>query len=239
MPSADAVIRDLEIMAGAVHYRKWIYSQFSPYLGQRIIEVGAGIGNFTGLFLDRELVVVLDSYLPCIEYLKQKFIHNHNVVPVQMDISDPAITELDRYAPDTIVCINVLEHVQDDGAALSNMFKILTRGGTLALLVPALPFLYGSIDRLVGHQRRYRKRELTEKLTRAGFSVSSIYFMNSIAVPGWFLTGRILKQREESPRQVWFYDSVVVPVLRRMERFIRPPFGLSLIVIARKESGSE
>lgn len=237
MNDHDYIIRDLEIMSNASQYRNWIYSTVSNSIGQRIIEVGAGIGNFTELFLDRELVIAVDSYDPCIKYLEKRFKHHTNIVPMEMDISDSKFLELSRHKPDTIICLNVLEHVMDDVQTMSNMFKILVPGGRIVLLVPAFQFLYGSIDQLVGHYRRYGKSDLLKKVSGAGFTVNRIFYMNSLAVAGWFLTNRILRQREESLKQVLFYDKFVVPLLRRAEGIVKPPFGLSLVVVGEKSLG--
>jgi SAM-dependent methyltransferase len=234
MLSANPIIRDLEIMAPARNYGRWIYRQVEPALGQRLIECGAGIGNFTELLSNRELVVALDSYAPCLEYLRKRFAQATHIIPIQMDISTPDMLGLASYEPDTIVCINVLEHVQDDTATLSNMWRILQRGGQLALLVPAFQALYGSIDRVVGHYRRYGKQELQEKLIRGGFHIKDLFYMNVVAPLGWFLNNRIWKRTEESPTQVMVFDRWIVPWLSKLERALRPPFGLSLIALAEK-----
>ena len=159
MNNPDPIISDLEIMNEAVNYQMWIYDQFSKYLGQRIIELGAGIGNFTEMFLDRELVIAIDNYELCVEYLKNRFSSHRNIIPLKMDICSPEISKLKDYCPDTVVCINVLEHLKDDVVALSYIFEILQIGGRLLLLVPAFQFLYGNIDRAVGHCRRYNKKK--------------------------------------------------------------------------------
>ena len=239
MYDSDAIIRDLEIMSGARNYAEWIFGKFKNFLGNRVVEIGAGIGNFTGKFLDRELVVAVDNYKPCIEYIKNRFADNNNIVPFEESIDSPSILNLSRYIPDTIVCKNVLEHVEDDIAALDNMFSILTEGGKLILLVPAFQFMYGTIDRLVGHYRRYSKRDIETKLVTAGFYVKSISYMNCIAPFGWFLNNRILKKQEESPYQVVFYDRFVVPWLRKNEQIFIPPFGLSLIVVGEKSKAAK
>ena len=234
MYDSDAIIRDLEIMSRARNYTEWIFDKYENCIGKRVVEIGAGIGNFTGKFIDKELVIAVDNYKPCIDYIKNRFADNNNIVPFEESIDSPSILNLSRYIPDTIVCINVLEHVEDDIAALDNMFSILTEGGKLILLVPAFQFMYGTIDRLVGHYRRYSKRDIETKLVTAGFYVKSISYMNCIAPFGWFLNNRILKKQEESLSQVIFYDRFVVPWLRKVEQIFIPPFGLSLVVVGEK-----
>lgn len=232
--SDDAIIRDLEIMSEARNYNAWLLEQFHGYCGRRIIEIGAGVGNYTRQLLDRDLIVATDVYAACVNYLQGLFRDARNVVPLRLDIASPEARSLRDYAADTIICINVLEHIKDDRIALLNMHDALVEGGRLIVLTPAFPFLFGTIDRLVGHERRYTRKELRRKLEHAGFRIISLYYMNSLGVFGWFLNNRILKRQEESPSQVAFFDRFVVRPLQRIERFIKPPFGLSLVAIVEK-----
>lgn len=234
MSNTDVIIHDLEIMSGATNYKRWMLGQFTDHIGKRIIELGAGIGNFTEMFLDKEIIITVDNHEPCIEYMKKRFSNHNNIIPLKFDISDEKILDLRGYKADTIICINVLEHVRDDRKAIFNMFNLLDNGGKLALLVPAFQSLYGSIDRIVGHYRRYGKIELKRKLTGAGFDIKDIFYMNSIAVIGWFLNNRLFHRKKESPSQVMIFDSYVVPWLKIIEHLIRPPFGLSLVAICEK-----
>ena len=233
--SPDPIIRDLEIMADTVNYRKWIYDNIRTSLGKRVIELGAGIGNFTQLLTDRDIVVAVDNSRAAVEKMKEKFSACENVIPLEIDIESPQLLDLARFDADTIVCINVLEHIADDAKALSDMYTLLKPGNRLILLVPAFQFLFGTIDRIVGHHRRYSKRELSSRLIQAGFSIRGIYFMNCIAVFGWFLNNRVLKRREESPSQVALFDKCIAPWMQGIERVVRPPFGLSLIAIGEKK----
>ncbi len=235
MPSHDPIVHDLEIMAAAKNYQRWMYAQFHPYVGRRIIECGAGIGNLTHLLANRELIIAVDSYAPCLEYLTRRFQDATNIIPIHMDISSPQLLDLARYNPDTIICVNVLEHVEDDAGTLSRMFTLLPSGGRLVLLVPAFQWLYGSIDQMLGHYRRDVKGELRNKVSLAGFAIHKLFYMNCVAVPGWFLNNRVFNRTEESPAQVLVFDRFIAPWLSRVERLIRPPFGLSLIAIGEKQ----
>ncbi len=234
MASGDPVLRDLEIMSGAVRYRDWIFSQFSGCVGRRVVEVGAGIGTFTELLLDRDAVMALDVYPPAVDYLRRRFGDHPRFSAALLDISSPEARELKAFRPDTIVCNNVLEHVADDRAALRTMHDLLEDGGHLALLVPAFQIAYGTIDRLVGHHRRYSRTELRDKLLEAGFRILDLHYMNAVALPGWFVNNRILKRAEESPAQVLWFDRFVVGWLSWLERRVRPPFGLSLVALCAK-----
>jgi SAM-dependent methyltransferase len=133
---------------------------------------------------------------------------------------------------DSVVCLNVLEHIEDDLFALEQMRDSLAPGGSLALLVPAHRFLYGAFDRAVGHFRRYEKRELADKLKRTGFAVREMKFFSLIATVPWLINGRLLK-RDYIPTGQANLANRLVPLLK-LERLIGPPFGLSLIAIAQK-----
>jgi SAM-dependent methyltransferase len=233
MSTDNITVADLEVMAHAANYRRWMYGRLERFIGRRILEVGAGIGNFTSLLLDRELVVAIDTYLPCVRGLAERFADRPNLVPLHLDIADPAAETLRRYDIDTVVCLNVLEHIADDRLALTRMRRILKPGGRLVLLVPALQFLYGTIDRALGHYRRYGRHTLRHTLTEGGFHVERVGHMNALGVAGWFLNNRILRKREESLDQVLFFDRFIAPWAERVERLVPPPIGLSLIAIAR------
>jgi SAM-dependent methyltransferase len=234
MTKPDPIIHDLEIMSRSTNYRDWIYGQLNAYIGERVLEIGAGIGTFTVLLKDKELVIPVDNYPPAVMYLSKLFADHNNITPVEMDISGLQLRDFREYALDTCICFNVLEHIDDDAAVLSSIFEILNQGGHLTLLVPAFMSLFGTIDQLVGHRRRYSKKELESKLNKAGFNTLKLYYMNSIAVPGWFLNNRVLRLQKESIYQVLFFDRFIVPWLKIFERIFPPPFGLSLIAICKK-----
>jgi len=232
---SDITVSDLEIMSNANNYSGWIYRRILPFIGQRILEVGAGIGNFTRLLLNRELIVAVDKHPACVDYLKARLGNSRTLVPMELDISDPAVCELSPYEFDTVICLNVLEHVEDDLSALAHMYSVLRAGGILILLVPAFQFLYGSVDRSLGHYRRYNRKSLIPKVRQAGFEVERVFYMNMIGMAGWLLNNRILGWREESARQIGFFDRFVAPWAESLERLIQPPVGLSLISVCRKK----
>jgi len=237
--NADSItISDLEIMSNANNYRNWMYRQIAPFIGQRVLEIGAGIGNFTELLLDRELVVATDKYGPCIDYLSARLGEQLNAMPIQVDIAELGgriDQQFIEYGFDTLICLNVLEHVEDDLRALSNMHRALKPGGRLILLVPAFQFLFGTVDRSLEHYRRYTRKTLAPKLTQAGFRIEKTFYMNVIGIAGWFLNNRITKRREESKEQIKFFDQHVAPWAERIERLLPPPIGLSLIAIGIKD----
>jgi SAM-dependent methyltransferase len=133
---------------------------------------------------------------------------------------------------DTIICLNVLEHVKRDDLVLQNFWTILKEGGHLILLVPAMKVLYGSIDRYLSHYRRYEFHELTEMVQRAGFHVESVRYLNLLGSLGWFINGRLLQRKSVPGIQSRLFDCLT-PYLRFEQEF-NLPFGLSLIAISRK-----
>ncbi|MGH2518950.1 MAG: class I SAM-dependent methyltransferase, partial [Chloroflexota bacterium] len=146
-------------------------------------------------------------------------------------IPSDAFLALDRFGFDSITCLNVLEHVQDDAAALRQMHHVLAPGGRLFLLVPANPWLYGSMDAADQHCRRYTRRGLAQAVAGAGFTVRSVRFMNALGVAGWFVNGRILRRALIPSAQAGLFDRCV-PFIERLEAAHPPPVGQSLVLVA-------
>ena len=234
-PGTDSVmVADLEIMAQANNYRNWMYRRIAPYVSARILEVGAGIGNFTELLLDRELVVATDKFAMCVDYLQRRLGAQLKAAPIELDLADPPTDALKPYRFDTIICMNVLEHVADDVRALRFMHEVLVPGGRAIILVPAFQFLYGTVDRAIEHHRRYTRKTLLPRMRAADFEIESAFYMNVIGMAGWFWNNRIKRTAEENPAQIALFDRFIAPWAERVERILPPPFGLSLIAIGRK-----
>jgi SAM-dependent methyltransferase len=230
-PSAEYTVADQERMTRAKNYFAWQGRLVTRELGQRVIEVGAGIGNFTRLLLDREAVLAMDVEPACSEVLRQRFAGHENLRVMVGDAATVEFQELARFDPDSCVCINVLEHVADDRAALENMRRALKPGGVIVLLVPAFPALYGPIDRNLGHYRRYTHGTLTQTARDAGLKVRKMHYVNVAGFFGWWINAHLLRIPEQSPAQIGFFDRYVVPLLSRIEEGVRPPFGQSLFAV--------
>jgi 2-polyprenyl-3-methyl-5-hydroxy-6-metoxy-1,4-benzoquinol methylase len=224
-------LRDQERMKDARRYFAWQARLAGRELGRRVVEVGCGVGNFTRHLLDRELVAALDVEADCIAQLERNLDRPPNVIARQMDVVDPAFVELRELAIDSIVCMNVLEHVRDDLLALRNMAAVLTPGGKAVLIVPAFEALYGPIDDLLGHYRRYSKKGFQALAAAAGFDVRSMRYMNSIGCLGWWVNAKVLKKTEQSEKQIRTFDRFIVPRLAWIEDRVEPPFGQSLFVV--------
>lgn len=202
------------------------------HAGDRVLEVGCGIGNISQFFTDRTLFVGIDVNSLQIEKIKSKFKHRKNMFFYKKDITEK-IDEFKKHNFDTIICLNVLEHIKDDRKALKNMHDILCENGKLILLVPLHVWLYGSIDKLVGHHRRYKKNEITEKLLQTRFKTEKTFCQNFFGIFGWFLNSKILKRDILPAKQLKFFDKLQ-PLFGIFEKMF--PFlpGLSLCCICTK-----
>jgi glycosyltransferase involved in cell wall biosynthesis len=213
-------------------YNKWIWERVQPYVGQRVLEVGAGSGTMTRFLYGRELIVVTDKETPYLDRLRNAFRRRPGIEVERCDLDSESALDLSRYEFDTVTCINVLEHTDDDVAALRRAHQLLVPGGRVIVFVPAGKALYGALDRGVGHQRRYDKDELVEKLTAAGFAVEEVSFQNRAAKLAWWLNSRVMRRSALPAAQSKIFDRLV-PLFRALEGE-RPGSGLSLIAIGRK-----
>lgn len=225
--------RDLEAMDLAVNYRRWIIDEFRPFLGDVVAEIGAGSGAFT-----RDLAPFVRRRLYGIEPSGEQFPHLAQVaaagpefVPLQGVLSD----HVERLAEglDAVIYTNVLEHVEDDLGEVRRAAGLLRAGGHLCVFVPALPMLMSAFDRRIGHFRRYRRAGLAALAHGAGLSIVRLKFMDSAGALPWLIAMRLLRG-DLSPGRVALYDRAVVPWLRVLERWVTPPIGKSLLLIARK-----
>jgi SAM-dependent methyltransferase len=225
----------LDVMSLAPRYHDWILATILPFIGSRVVEVGCGMGSISSALQDRERLIVIDNDPVCCRRLHTRFDGHDNIRVIEGDILDRHVVEdLAAERLDTVVCVNVLEHIAEDVAALRSMYDILQLGGRMIVFVPALPMLYGSIDTQVGHERRYRRRELRDKVASVGFRVERCRFFNSVGAASWFVAGRIRRQQEIRASDVRLYDRYFVPILSHAERVIPPPIGQSLMIVGRK-----
>lgn len=223
----------LNQLADLDQYNHWIYERIEPALGRSVLEVGSGTGNITQFLRTGGRQVMATDVVPSYRRHLRKLFHGDSQVEVgQFDLNHPAPEELVRHGFDTVVCLNVLEHIEDDLTALCEMRRVLRPGGRLALLVPAHQILFGEFDRAVGHFRRYEKGQLKRLLEEAGFIVTRIDFFNLLATLPWLINGRWLK-RDYLPAGQTSLANRLVPLLK-WERVLGPPFGLSLIALAQK-----
>lgn len=221
-------------LQAASAYNRWIVDEARPYLGRRVLDAGAGAGNLTELLLDRDQVVALDEWPEFVAMMTERFAGHGNVAVHQGDLADPAVVELVRpYGIDSVICSNVLEHVDDDRQALCNFADLLTPGGRIFLLVPALPALYGAMDAADHHFRRYTKRSMRARVNGLPLDIERTWYMNAPGVASWFLYGRVLRRSAVTEDMYSAYDRII-PWLSRLEGRVRPPLGQSLVAILRR-----
>ena len=215
-------------------YNRWIWDRMRPYVGQRVLEVGAGSGSMTRFLYGRELIVTTDRETPYIDRLRNAFRRRPGIIVERCDIDSDSSLDLSRFSFDTVTAINVLEHSEDDDAALRRIHTLLTSGGRVIVYVPADKSLYGSLDEGIGHRRRYDKDELIEKLRHAGFEVEHVSFQNRFARAAWRFNS-LLGRRELPAGQSRIFDRFV-PLFRALEGE-KPSSGLSLVAVGRKTGG--
>jgi len=198
-----------------------------------VLEIGAGIGNLSRCLAPRrEAYWASDIDDEHLARLRQRLAHRANFQALSIDLSDPACFAPVEAAVDTVVCLNVLEHVENDAQGLLNIHHALMPGGKAIILVPQGMGLYGELDRVLGHCRRYSRHELERKLDAAGFQIESLFDFNRVTVPGWYFNGRILRSRHFSRLQLAIFDRLVW-LWRILDRLLPWP-GVSLIAVARK-----
>jgi glycosyltransferase involved in cell wall biosynthesis len=213
-------------------YNAWMWEKVAPYVGDRVLEVGAGTGNMTRYLSRRKLVVATDIDARYVVMLRHTFANDTHVRVCQFDLGADNLPDGVGSDFDTVLCLNVLEHIEDDLGALRRIRDVLGDQGRVVLVVPALRQLYGEIDRAIGHHRRYDRAELTDKLQRAGFAVEHTAAFNAIGALGWYVNARLLRRRSVPGVQARVNDWLV-PLLRLEDR-IHCTRGLSLLLVGRR-----
>lgn len=233
---AYEILETLSIIQGSNNYNLWVYNNIKYYLHGNILDIGSGIGNIAKYYNTSNInkVILSDRGEEMYIELKNRFSYSEKYTIIKMDIIDESCIKMfSAYRVDVATCINVLEHIKDDVKALVNMHRILSKDGTLLLIVPAFPFLYGTLDIISGHIRRYTKKTLNEKLKQAHYTIKEQHYMNFFGMATWFLGGRILKQKEFHKNVFRILDRIV-PVLEMMERYRKPFIGQSIVTICSK-----
>jgi len=227
-PNMAAQSEWLELLGKATNYNLWIFRAIAPYLSGNALEIGCGIGNFSPLIAGRvkhlTAVDISDSF---IDTARKRLSEIPNMELVHGDAADIPIGK--KF--DTIILLDVLEHIADDARLLNLLSRKLASGGHLVLKLPAAPRLYNSLDIAVGHYRRYDKNSLIKVAGLSGFDVSHCRAFNIAGIPGWWWNG--IRKREIAPDiQIGGFDRLV-PLLEFAEKLITPSVGLSLIGVLK------
>lgn len=222
----------LESMARSAGLARWTLQQVMPVIGQRVLDAGCGLGRLTELLLDRERLFAVDEDPFYVESLARKYGHLENVEVLQGDVSDPGLyAKLGSGSFDTVLCVNLLEHLSDPSEAMNGFLDVLATHGSLAVVAPAHGWLYSSADKALGHKRRFEELELRELATSAGFEVLALNQFNRLGVLGWWWN-KITERRIISPSQARLFG-LLMPFARLIERLEFLP-GLSWVLIARR-----
>ena len=223
---------ELDSLAEARNYYRLIRGRFAPHLGARVVEVGAGIGTFSRFLLDapgvRELVAI-EPAANNFPVLRDRFAGDRRVTVLQGELGAFAPT----LAADSLVAVNVLEHVENDLQFLRDARQVLGDRGTLLIFVPALQSIYGTLDRAFEHYRRYSRRQLEARIREAGFTVVETRYVNMPGILAWYVAGRLMRRTTIGRGAVRFYDRFVIPVVWAVEQLVAPPAGQSLLAVAR------
>lgn len=226
----DQSSQTLESMSQATWYNRWIKNQFSKYLTGQILEIGCGIGNFSTYLANYGKLTSIDVNEDYIKEAKDKVLERGKVGFGDIEKGKYFFKEKKF---NTIVCINVLEHIKEDIKAIDNIYELLTSNGYLILLVPAHKFLYNLIDSSIGHFRRYEKGPLKQQLNETGFEIIKLRELNFLGSIGWFIAGKLFKENYVSEGKIKIFN-FISPIFLLLENIFESPFGTSILVIARK-----
>lgn len=230
--SEHAGMETLSATEGLRHYNAWLWNRLSPYVGTRVFEAGCGTGTITAFLLRCQRLVCTDVDEHYVATLQRRYADRSNVRVAKLDLTSPRWPDLRAERIDTVICMNVLEHLSEDQPVLRRFYDVLQPGGRLVLLVPAHQWLYGSIDEAIGHYRRYERDQLRAVCGGVGFEVERAEYLNPSGVFGWFLNGPLLKRRAVPALQARLYDALF-PLLAWTQA-LGLPFGLSVLLIGRK-----
>lgn len=232
-PLPPSLPHTLAAFAEAPGLNRWIYSKVAPHIRGDVLEIGSGIGNLSPLALENaDRLVVTDVEPSFLDGLHRRFDTDPRVAVVRYDLAAPPPPEIASRRFDTIVAMNVLEHITDDRAAVATLGHLLAPGGKLVIYVPACPFAYGPLDRALGHHRRYTPASLTTLLSSAGLHPGPTTFVNLTGLVGWLVSGRLFRRTRLSPWQLALFERLLPLV--RLEDHLRLPIGLGLYAHATR-----
>ena len=226
------------VLVNSTNYNQWQYEQFKPYIGDKVLEIGSGLGNLTQFLLQGAKYLMCTDIKPdAVDYCKKRFSNTNIELNIKcMDIFQDSLVDYPDF--NTIVFSNVLEHIQDDLSAMKKCNDLLSANtGILLLLVPAHQFLYGTLDKESGHFKRYSKMDIIYLADKANFKLLDLYSFNFIGAIGWYINYCLLQRQgtneDESSVQTSFYDKYLVNPFKYFESKIKPPFGISYIAILK------
>ena len=215
-------------------YHIWLYEQFSKYMGDKVIEVGAGRGHLTDRYIKKVEYATLTEFDPdCRKFLDIKYKSSENINILNVDLTAPHDSFSNYNHFDTVISCNVLEHLEDDSNSFPWMRDILKSKGKLILILPAHQFLFGAIDVYYGHFRRYDKPTLIQKLTDNQFNIRECFYFGKFGAIGWFIKGSLFRQGKINSNDIKF-KTAILPFIKFFEKICPFDFGHNVIAIAEK-----
>lgn len=247
MTECECLTASLLALDDLENYYRWLFEEVHPFFGERLVEIGGGIGTFTVRLVRSHVsghpTARLDVFEP------ESTLYQH--LRKRLETAHPDLLRAGRLTTthgvfrssperfDTVIMINVLEHIEDDQASIRAAYDALVPGGRFVVFVPALPWLYSALDREVGHYRRYEKPYL-EGLLRAGrFDVVKSQYMDCMGVLPWYLVNVVGRRTSINPRLAHLYDTWFVPITRWIEGLRNPWFGKNVLIVARKNAAGD
>jgi 2-polyprenyl-3-methyl-5-hydroxy-6-metoxy-1,4-benzoquinol methylase len=225
---------DLETIEVARRYGAHIFNLFRPYIGRRVLEVGCGIGTMSRKLADHaDFIVGIEPNVACIERVRAAMRDEPKFSLRACHLEECDVDELAGHRFDTVYCVNVLEHIEQDVAALAMFRDVIVADGHVLILVPAIQGAYSALDAELGHHRRYSATQLSQALVAADLEPLVLRYTNPIGLLGWLYNKYVTRARVHSVAQVKLFERLVAPWALPLERLVHPPIGLSLVAVAR------
>jgi SAM-dependent methyltransferase len=221
----------------AQHFTQWLYSEIKPFISGSILEIGSGLGTYSKKLLrdfPSERIVLSEIDQGYCHQLREQFSNNPHIAIQSIDIEKPIISQQINEQFDTVIALNVMEHIADDATAFNYVYDTLRPGGAFIVLVPAHNFLFNAIDASVGHFRRYNTKLMKQTISKTLFNIEKSFYFNFLSIVGWYVNGSVFKKKTINEGALGLFN-VLVPIIKFCERIIlRKKLGISLIVVLRK-----
>ena len=227
----------LQVIKKASRFNQWMFETISPFFHGAILEIGSGVGNISEFLAQKNDEVTLsDVDIGYIELLKEQFHCTKNVKEI-IDIDLQLPDFLEKYAPlkekyNTVILLNVLEHLEFEDLAIQNCKYLLQTEGTLIILVPAYRFLYSQLDKELGHYRRYTARRIKNRVAKNGLSTEKIFYFNALGITAW-LYGKIFSLKRIPGFEMSMFDKLIW-LAKTIDKIVFHKAGLSVICVSKK-----
>ncbi len=231
--SPYALTHSLDLLSDTYHYNHWIFSLLRPFLGDSICEIGAGTGNLSRFMLNSTKLVCIEPEPEYASDLRALSSVHLNMSLFAGSLEDYASHEPRTELVDSIVCVNVLEHIKEDAAALRMMGTLVKPNGVILIFVPACPWAFGALDLALGHYRRYTRKSLVAVVRESQLQVVRSQYVNFIGAFAWWWYSRVRGNVKIDAKGARLFDRFV-PYVSAVERLVPTSVGQSLFVALKK-----